>query len=270
MMVGRPIVEWSVGLASRTILEDIVDGVESADLMIADISEANANVFLELGVRLHTRKPFMLVSQGAGVTTFDISGLMRFVYDPPSARSFVPLLATHIAHVLANPGDWRAPWAPQSSGSARSTVFVSYAHQDVQYVTRLRVHLKPLERLGLIELWDDSRIKAGEKWKETIEAALERASVALLVISADFLASDFIVGNELPPLLRAAEERGTTVMPIIAKPSRFTRDPHLSIFQAINDPAAPLISATVADQEAVYAKIAERVEKMFTVTGAPS
>jgi hypothetical protein len=73
----------------------------------------------------------------------------------------------------------------------------------------MRVHLKPVEREGIIDLWDDTKIAAGVQWKEASMDAFEAARVAVLLVSADFLASDFISEHELPTLLaQAKEERG--------------------------------------------------------------
>lgn len=76
-------------------------------------------------------------------------------------------------------------------------VFVSYSHKDSAHLERLRVHLKPLEKLGVVDVWDDTKIKVGNDWKKEIDAALHQAAIAVLIVSADFLASDFIVDNEL-------------------------------------------------------------------------
>ena len=88
-----------------------------------------------------------------------------------------------------------------------------------------------MERYGAITRWDDTLIKPGAPWKEEIRAALARAKVAVLLVSADFLASDYITTNELPPLLAAAERRGTLILPVIVSPSRFEQTPSLSRFQ---------------------------------------
>jgi len=86
------------------------------------------------------------------------------------------------------------------TASARARVFISYSHHDVKWLERLRVHLKPLIRKQVVDLWDDTRISPGMDWRREIDTALSAASVAVLLISADFLASDFIVDNELPVL----------------------------------------------------------------------
>jgi transcriptional regulator with XRE-family HTH domain len=142
-------------------------------------------------------------------------------------------------------------------------VFVSYSHRDSAYLERLMVHLKPLQKQGVIDPWVDTRLQAGDKWKKEIEKALQRARVAVLLVSADFLASDFIVENELPPLLQAAEAKGTLIIPVILKPCRFTRDKNLQEFQAINSPDEPLSLADENERELVYDTIAQRIEDLL-------
>lgn len=142
----------------------------------------------------------------------------------------------------------------------RSTVFISYSHEDAEELKRLQVYLKPLERAGLIERWDDTRIRAGQKWKEEIERGLRQAKVAVLLISADFLASDFIADEELPKLLKAAEDEGLIVLPVILNPCRFTRTPILRDFQAANDPATPLSELSENEQDEVWLAVTNAIE----------
>jgi hypothetical protein len=159
---------------------------------------------------------------------------------------------------LAAAGPRRAP-ALVANSPARKGVFISYSHADAEWLERLQKHLKPLQREG-VEVWDDTRLKAGEQWREEIREALAAAKVAVLLISADFLASDFIVTDELPPLLKAAEEDGATILPVIISPCRFTRMDSLSRFQAVNDPAKPLVQMRRANREKVLDDVARAVE----------
>ena len=94
-------------------------------------------------------------------------------------------------------------------------VFVSYSHKDARHLARLQVHLTDLVRRGLVDLWSDTKIVPGTNWREEIKRALESATIGVLLVSADFLASQFIAEDELPPLLKAARTRGTVILPVI-------------------------------------------------------
>lgn len=138
-------------------------------------------------------------------------------------------------------------------------VFISYSHADEACLNRLLVHLRPLEKAGTIDCWSDKRIRTGEKWRQQIRQSIEKARIAILMVSADFLASQFIVEHELPPLLVAAEGRGMRIIPVLLKPCGFHRDAVLSTFQTINDPAEPLMGLDNIKQEALYNRIADQV-----------
>jgi len=149
---------------------------------------------------------------------------------------------------------------PSKVKEDKKTIFISYSHEDKDHLKRLHVHLKPLQKNGLVDIWDDTKIKTGQKWQEQIESALSRAAIAILIISADFLASDFIVENELPPILKKAELEGTRVVPIILKPCRFSREKHLSQFQALNPPDKPLLSMSNIEQEEMWDRLSLLIE----------
>ncbi len=144
--------------------------------------------------------------------------------------------------------------------ATRTRVFISYSHEDAKWLKRLQVHLKPLEREGAVEYWDDTRIKPGAKWREEIKQALASTKVAVLLISADFLASDFIANDELPPLLKAAEQEGAVILPVIVGPSRFAKTPSLVQFQAVNQPNRPLNKLSEADQDEILVQVTEAIE----------
>jgi len=139
----------------------------------------------------------------------------------------------------------------------RMNIFISYCHKDQYWLDRLKIHLKPLEKSFKVNIWEDTQIRPGSKWREEIQQALDSAKIAILLISADFLASDFINSNELPPLLKAAEERGAIILPVIAKPSIFNYIKDISQFKAVNSPSESLISLPEGKQEEIFVKVAE-------------
>lgn len=145
----------------------------------------------------------------------------------------------------------------------RTKVFISYSHRDQEWLERLRIHLRPLERRYGVEVWSDTDIRPGSKWREEIEGALTSTKVALLLVSADFIASDFIERHELPPLLQAAETDGAVILPLILSPSMFSGIDELAQFQAVNEVSKPLVNATRGEQEAVLVKLTEQIGKIL-------
>lgn len=143
--------------------------------------------------------------------------------------------------------------------NSKKSVFISYSHADSAWLKRVKVHLKPLERNSLIEIWEDTRIKTGDNWKNEIVRALETSQAAVLLLSADFLASDFIIENELPPLLRKAQEDGTRIFQVLVSPCCFDESEHLSQFQAINSPSKTLIEMTLGEQERLLLQLAKDI-----------
>ncbi|MFM7238149.1 MAG: SUMF1/EgtB/PvdO family nonheme iron enzyme [Cyanobium sp.] len=119
----------------------------------------------------------------------------------------------------------------------RRHVFISYSQADRAWVERLKRMMAPLLRGSgqELRLWDDSRIEAGMKWREEIEMALAEAKVALLLVSDAFLASEFVMGQEVPKLLAAAEAEGVTVLWVSLSPS-FVDETEIHSYQAVLPP----------------------------------
>ena len=150
----------------------------------------------------------------------------------------------------------------------RTKVFISYSHKDKDYLKRLRVHLDSLnlkEEIG-IDIWDDTRILPGDMWREEIRVALSCAKVAILLVSPDFLASQFIKEDELPPLLVAAKKEEAVILPVILSPCAF-RDSQLADFQAVNDPSRPLTSRSRNNKEKIWDEVASRVREIMASKG---
>ena len=90
-------------------------------------------------------------------------------------------------------------------------IFVSYSHADEKWRKRFEIMSKPLGRAEGIRFWSDKDIKAGE-WEKQIENAMHGAVAAVLLVSDNFLASEYITSKELPYILRASKERGLNVV----------------------------------------------------------
>jgi hypothetical protein len=248
--------------AGTNIVESIHRAIQEAPLLIADVTDANPNVMYEVGLAQAQKKPLILIASSSRAIPFDLAGVRVLIYDIRDPMEFVDRLSRTIQEAIKEPDPYVFEFLSiEEDRKKRPNVFISYSHSDREYLDRLLVHLKPLEREGLIDLWVDTRLRAGDRWKKEIEKALARATVAVLLVSADFLASDFITDNELPPILRKAEEQGTRIIPLIVKPCRFTRDKGLRHFQAINDPNESLIQLSSGRQEAYYDSVAAEVEK---------
>ena len=97
-------------------------------------------------------------------------------------------------------------------------VFYSYAHKDEAFRNKLETHLSLLRRQGLITAWHDRHILPGTDWSQAIDEHLERASVILLLISADFLASDYCYGIEMQRALERHQANEARVIPILLRP----------------------------------------------------
>jgi formylglycine-generating enzyme required for sulfatase activity len=144
--------------------------------------------------------------------------------------------------------------------SERDQLFISYSHVDRQWVERLQTMIRPLVRSHGLRLWDDSQIPPGAKWRQEIETALAAAKVALLLVSSDFLASEFVTNSELPQLLTAAEEGGLRILWVPLRPSLVSRTP-ISAYQALLDPGRPLARMDPVEQEEALVEIALAIEQ---------
>jgi internalin A len=141
----------------------------------------------------------------------------------------------------------------------RYQAFISYSRHDRRSLDELHAHLDHYALSQAVDYWDDTKIPPGAKWREEIQKALKSAAIAILLVSPEFLASGFIARNELPPLLKAAEEEGVTILCVILRHCLFL-DSHLRVFQAINPPSTPLSEMSRGRRDAVWASVARTVK----------
>lgn len=160
-----------------------------ADVLLCDLTTHNPNVCFVAGFADASRKPLVLIKErhtdavrAIGLRHPDLN------YDSTGFEGeFFDELARRIRSAIDNPAAFRGQTEPGTPRAA--TVFISYAHEDRDYLDRLLVHLKPLEQQGLIDPWSDRKLAAGDDWQGRIEERLAAAKAAILLVSADFLAS---------------------------------------------------------------------------------
>ena len=128
--------------------------------------------------------------------------------------------------------------------SGRPLIFISYCHKDEAWKDRLATHLGVLQYQDRLQIWDDRQIGAGEDWFEKIETSLNASSIALLLISANFLTSNFINQEEVPRLLQRRAQQGVRLIPVILKPCAWETIPWLSRPLARPQDGRPLSGGT--------------------------
>jgi hypothetical protein len=136
-------------------------------------------------------------------------------------------------------------------------VFISYSHKDKVWMERFRASLRPFQRGEKVAVWADVDIEAGMQWQEKIRQAIAGAKVALLLVSMDFIDSDFVWDFEMP-LIEEAEKERLTIVWVAVSPSGY-KNTSLVNYQAGHDPERPLNAMTEPEWQAKIVGIAEKI-----------
>ncbi len=144
-------------------------------------------------------------------------------------------------------------------------VFFSYAHEDEDLKGELVKHLSTLKHTGVIRNWHDRMIAAGTEWKGAIDAHLESAHVILLLISSNFLASDYCFDIELKRALERHYAGEARVIPIILKAVDWQDEP-FSKLQALPTGAKPVTSW--ANQDEAFTNVARGIRRALAELSA--
>jgi len=147
-----------------------------------------------------------------------------------------------------------------SSQAEQPRIFISYSHRDKDWLEKLQVHLKPYEQRHHISAWDDTDIEDGAKWRCAIASASKVATVGVLLVSPDFLASKFIMEEEVPGLIKATEGGRLRLLWVAVRPSAVDQT-EISQYQALNDPKNPLSNLSDADQESEMVEICRKISE---------
>ena len=140
------------------------------------------------------------------------------------------------------------------------SIFISYSHQDKKWLEELQLFLRPLERNFPIIPWEDTRIKPGEDWQAAIDQAMSQSDIALVLVTQDFLASDYIAKNELPYLQNKQRRGELFLIPLILKTSNAkTVAKDLLALQGYGSPDRPLAELDEAERLKQYAALSEHL-----------
>ncbi len=138
----------------------------------------------------------------------------------------------------------------------RNDIFISYAHEDSNHLDQLRRHLAPYRpKYGV---WDDHKIEHGIAWRDEIFGALAQAKVAVLLVSAYFLDSEFIVQEELPAILKRAREGGLKLEWVLVSACAYEATA-IAPLQAASDPKTPMDLLDPGKQQAVWTDVAKKI-----------
>lgn len=135
-------------------------------------------------------------------------------------------------------------------------IFFCYAHEDELLLNKLKSHLSPLQREGLIDVWHDRDISAGAEWEKEIDINLNTAQIILLLISPDFLASDYCYHVEMQRALEQHTIGNAYVIPIILRPVDWNKAPFAQL-QPLPTDGKPVTSWTNPDD--AFANVARGI-----------
>jgi len=200
--------------------------------------------------------------QRPNVPWHDAYGMPGFFEPPPASDPAQGTPPNEPAVTTSSPSKPAVPTASEVMAGG-PTVFISYSHKDEAWKDRLVIQLGVLQRQGLLDLWDDRRIAAGEDWHGEIRAAMGQATVAVLLISADFLTSQFILGEEVPNLLQRCDTEGLHIYPIIVRPCAWKAVKWLSRIQVRPKDGRPLAAGNEYQIEADLAAVAEEIAALM-------
>ncbi|MDM8547890.1 toll/interleukin-1 receptor domain-containing protein [Candidatus Venteria ishoeyi] len=139
------------------------------------------------------------------------------------------------------------------------SLFYSYSHEDEAYRQYLEKHLKLLQRMGIIRVWHDRMIEAGMLWETDIKQQLESAQIILLLISPDFLFSDYCYDIEMKRALQRHHAGTARVVPIALRPVDSTDAPFM-VLQGLPTGFKPVTEW--ANQDRAFVNIAQGIRQL--------
>ena len=138
-------------------------------------------------------------------------------------------------------------------------IFICYARKDAEYLEEMKKQFRSLEGHYPLRVWTDNEIVPGEEWDKKIQKRLDAADVFVLLISAQFLSSEYILNVELEKAFQRHEEGHITIIPVIIKPCHWRANQQLSSLQALPNNGQTVSTADDTDQ--AYLDVIEGIER---------
>ena len=153
-------------------------------------------------------------------------------------------------------------------GQSRDLVFFSYCHEDQAWLEQVQKMLIPAIDTENLKAWSDLQIDTGAKWRTEIANALDRARVAVLLVSTGFLASRFIAAHELPPILDAAARGGVRIVWIYVSACMYSYT-EIGDYQAAHDVSRPLDTLSKPRRQLELLRICEKIVAAYQGSSQP-
>lgn len=145
---------------------------------------------------------------------------------------------------------------PIPTGPVPLKTFVSYCHADTKLKDELLKHLAPLRRLLLVEHWHDGDISVGDKWEEKIWSQLRSADLVILLVTADFINSDYCYQQELKEAIDRHDAKLTRIVPVIGRNCLWHDLPFGNIQAALRGKAV----RSLPDQDEALTEVAKEIK----------
>jgi TIR domain len=260
-----PAISWAA-IKYQQSARSQADPMDAVSYTLRLLNAARTGGF-DLGVH-QDRLPIVRELFTASGVTLEAAGDNVLVSEPcgfPHLPQPVP--GTTVYHVIGLGGDRRDdtaavahPTAPPTPAGKR--IFIAYSHRDQAWLDRLLEVLTPSVRTRDIDIWSDRRITSGQTWRDEIERALATADAGVMLVSASFLASDFVTRHEIPALLERHRAEQISITWIAVSASLYKYTP-IERFQALNDPKRPLAELSAARRQRELVNIAENIRGML-------
>jgi TIR domain len=230
------------------------------DLLLALAAESDAVLYLDAYAGRYPGQTMRAENALVGPALAASEAISRVLYYDPKGRRLIADDPQFIFYIRNLDRQELVREAGKRPPPPRHRVFLCYSHANAAWMERLLVHLGPLHKDNLLDVWSDERIRPGDDWRVQIDTALATARFAVPLVSADFYNSDFIRDVELRDLLEASDVGGCKIMPLLVSASRFHTDPALSRFQAVPRDGRTLAAMTTEEAEQVLADLAAAIE----------